>query len=412
MAKESKGMKRRDFMVTGIGGATALGVLKSSGIAGDGAVESKVGRGKMTWRKLGDTGVKLPIMSMGVMNAQNPELIKRAYELGVRHFDTAAVYQMGMNEKMLGKAIEELGVRKDVVIATKVHIPGSRRGSMTAEEVKNYFLETVERSLKSLRTNYIDILYVHNVSDPKYLENPGIIEAMKTLKKQKKILYPGYTTHTHMEKVIAHATKMDLYRVVETTFNYSLHLDKSYYEVLKKAAASGVGIIAMKTQCNQPWYKQRLPGNIQKYYEGEINHQALLKWVVRHDFICTAIPGVTTFKQIEDDVNVARNLDYTPAEKSFIQDKNVKLAMNSVCQICEKCVASCPSNVDIPNLIRAHMYTDSYSNYTEARQTLANIDGKRGLDRCVSCDSCVATCRRNVDIKGRIAELKYITNLA
>lgn len=53
-------------------------------------------------RTLGRTGIELPIVSMGVMNANNPELLKAAYEAGVRLFDTALGYQQGRNERMVG----------------------------------------------------------------------------------------------------------------------------------------------------------------------------------------------------------------------------------------------------------------------------------------------------------------------
>src|ERR1700757_1143298 len=70
-------------------------------------------------RTLGKTGLTLPVVSMGVMNADVPGLLRRAYELGMRHFDTAAVYQNGRNEEMVGRVIKEMGVRDKVVISTK-----------------------------------------------------------------------------------------------------------------------------------------------------------------------------------------------------------------------------------------------------------------------------------------------------
>ena len=76
--------------------------------------------GKVIRRRLGRTGLKLPVVSMGVMNADVPGVLVRAYELGVRHFDTAAVYQGGRSEEMLGNFVKEHGVRDKVVIATKV----------------------------------------------------------------------------------------------------------------------------------------------------------------------------------------------------------------------------------------------------------------------------------------------------
>jgi hypothetical protein len=61
------------------------------------------------------------------------------------------------------------------------------------------------------------------------------------------------------------------------------------------AAAKGVGLVAMKTQCQQAWYKENLPAELQKFYEGKIMHTALLKWVLRHESIATAVPDSPPF---------------------------------------------------------------------------------------------------------------------
>ena len=114
-------------------------------------------KGDIIYRTLGSTGIKLPIVNMGVMNAFNPELVKKSYEIGVRHFDTAAYYQRGLNEKMVGKVIKELNVRDKVVIATKVYIPPEQR-KISSNQAKDFFLKTAEESLKRLQTDYIDIL--------------------------------------------------------------------------------------------------------------------------------------------------------------------------------------------------------------------------------------------------------------
>ncbi|WP_062307002.1 aldo/keto reductase [Alicyclobacillus sendaiensis] len=80
----------------------------------------------------------------------NIRALQRAYELGIQSFDTAEGYGQGHSEEIVGVALE--GVRKDCVIATKVS-PGHLR--------RDDILRSVEQSLKRLRTDYIDIYYVH-----------------------------------------------------------------------------------------------------------------------------------------------------------------------------------------------------------------------------------------------------------
>jgi predicted aldo/keto reductase-like oxidoreductase len=106
------------------------------------------------YRTLGKTGIRLPIVSMGVMNADVPGLVRRSFEIGIRHFDTAAVYQQGRNEQMVGSVIKEMGVRDQVTISTKVASPGRSRDRQaqsavyTPAEVQARVLEIFDGSLR------------------------------------------------------------------------------------------------------------------------------------------------------------------------------------------------------------------------------------------------------------------------
>ena len=135
-------------------------------------------------------------------------------------------------------------------------------------------------------------------------------------------------------------------------------------------------------------------------------HSALLKWVLNHTEITTSVPGFTTFEQLEADIKVAYDLEYKPEERKFLEDHNVKLAIQSVCRFCGGCKSSCPQNVDIPSLMRTHMYANGYGNLQMTRSTLAAIESGKGLDACKNCDECVAQCRNSVQIAGRVEELK------
>jgi uncharacterized protein len=88
-----KDYSRREFMSKPLVCLASAGLLSAAGkLWGAEAVlkEDAPNSGKMMQRRLGRTGLKLPVVSMGVMNADIPGLLVRAYELGVRHFDTAS----------------------------------------------------------------------------------------------------------------------------------------------------------------------------------------------------------------------------------------------------------------------------------------------------------------------------------
>lgn len=358
-------------------------------------------------RILGKTGIKIPIVSMGVMNAFSPELVRRSYEKGIRYFDTSSYYQRGKNEEMIGNVTQQLNVRKEVIIATKVYLPHAQR-SMPPDQVKAYFLRSSDESLKRLQTDYVDILFSHSVSELTWLNNPGVRDALQLIKKQGKARFIGFSTHQNMAECIDDAAQSGLYDVILTMFNYALWDDLNLLAALKNAQAKNIGLIAMKTQCPQyGGHWENVPDSKMHYYKGKIMHSAVLKWVLRHQFIATAIPGLTTFQQIDDDFPVAYNLDYTDEEKKFLDDRNASLSFG-YCRQCSECTRQCQMGVDIPTLMRVHMYSVCYNNFHHARQTLDDIPISQSLRNCASCQHCSVQCRRGIDVADRINELQVI----
>lgn len=364
---------------------------------------------EMIFRTLGRTGIRLPLVSMGVMNSSNPNLVKVAWQLGMRHFDTAWIYQGGNNEKMVGSVLKELNVnRKDVIITTKIVIDDNLKKPELGAERKKQFLSRFDQSLERLQMEYVDILMLHDVSTLAEVQDAAIIGAMQELKDQGKIRFPAFSTHVYWPELLTAAADKGFYDVVLLSINYSMASDETSLQAMKYASSKGVGLIAMKTQCQQDWYKQNLPAETQKYYEGSLMHSALLKWVLRHEFITTSVPGFTTFEQMQADVEVAYDLEYQQGEVEFLEDHNVKLAIRSVCRFCGGCKGTCPHGVDIPSLMRTHMYALSYGNLHMSKATFKGIESGKGLSVCGGCEECVAQCRNNVPIAGRLEELKAV----
>ena len=409
MKKEKEYLSRRTFLTKTFSGMALLGSLslpyKSRGKIKSSQSEFN-SKKSVIYRTLGKTGIRVPVVSMGVMNSSDPALVRRAFEKGIRHFDTAASYGRGRNEEMIGKVIKELDVRDEAIIATKVpRISLSVLKQMRNEQSKAYFLDHLEQSLKRLQTDYVDMIYLHDAQSAEYLQNDGFRSAMETAKSQKKALSVGFSVHRNMTECLHEASRDGFYDVVLTAFNYSMHANRELIDSMKKAAANGIGIIAMKTQCSQPWYK---PQESHEFDEGRIMQTALLKWVLRHEFVSTAVPGFQNFKELEEDFSVADDLEYTTEEKKFLQDRNIKLSMTSVCQLCGSCVSTCSKQVDIPALIRTHMYATCYTNFYQARDTLDEIPKGKGLEACASCQVCTAKCVNSVDIHRRINEIKWL----
>jgi hypothetical protein len=402
-------MNRRDFFrhaAVGAGSAALLG-------AGLNVRAEDGGKGKpqcpLATRTLGRTGIVVPVVSMGVMNADNPELLRQSYRLGVRHFDTAWVYQRGNNERMVGRVLGEIGApRGEYTVATKVVLDENPDAPVHGAQAKDLFLQRFAESLSRLKMEYVDVLYYHSVQSKEQAEDPNIIDAIRQLKAEKKVRFAGISTHGYWPEILTAAADGGFYDVALLSYNYSMDGDPKLVGAMQHARGKGMGLVAMKTQCQQSWYRDMLPDNLKKFYEGKVMHSALLKWVARTGYFATAVPGYTTFQQMEEDIAVARNLDYTPAEKGFLEDRHVRLALAGNCHLCGRCSGSCIGNADIPNLMRTHMYAYSYGNAAKAKETLMSIGTGRGLTACAGCETCSAQCVRSVDIARRIGDLKIL----
>lgn len=397
MKKQSE-WNRREFIVKPILWAGAASVLRGTDLLRANSL-NETAAGPVLQRTLGKTGLVMPVVGMGVMNADVPGLLRRAYEIGIRHFDTAAGYQQGRNEEMVGQVVKEMGIRDKVTIATKQ--PARSRSQNTAE-AKKRFVEGVEGSLQRLQMDHVDVLFHHGVDSVDDARAEGPLEALQSLKRDGKTRFVGISTHKTQD-VVNEAIRLNLFDVVLVTLNYTMAHDAGILSTIERAAKSGIGIIAMKTQSGGTVRPDaKLPKMLPP-----VSQTALLKWVLNHEFVTAAIPGFSTYEHLEQDFSVARNLAYTDEEERFLADKTFS-AQAEFCQQCGECKEDCPKHADIPALMRSHMYAVQYGNNGMARETLASVAAGRGLDACDGCESCAVACRNSVQVGRKIAHLKAL----
>ena len=403
-------ISRRDFLSKSSLGMASFAILKDSRKSS--VTKTGFEKGKIIFRELGKTGIRLPVVSMGVMNADNPAVMKRAYDLGIRHFDTAWRYQNGRNEEMVGKVIKEMDIRDKITLATKVPLAFGNRSSYKIDELedlrkthgddlenklKNDYLQTFEESLRRLQQDYVDILYVHSVKDPGTIELPFLLEALTKLKKEGKVRFVGVSSHQDEAAVIHKAVDMKFWDVILAPVNYKSRRREAIMEALKRAERSGLGIVAMKTQAVYDNSK-------------DTHHTAALKYVLQNEYIHTAIPGFTTFDQLEEDFSVAKNLDFTEEEEKYLKAfwDNATSASNNPCERCEKCLSTCPQNIDIPDLMRTYMYAAGYRNFEHSRITYESIPKEKNLSGCNDCATCTARCVNGLNIPSNLNQLKAL----
>ena len=119
---------------------------------------------KMEYRYLGDSGLRVSVLSFGVMMHDNVENLKEILKIclnnGVNFFDTAEVYGMGVAEKTFGQAIKELNVpREKIIVSIKILRSGSDPND--SGEGRKHIIEGVKQSLKNLQLDYCDIVFAH-----------------------------------------------------------------------------------------------------------------------------------------------------------------------------------------------------------------------------------------------------------
>jgi uncharacterized protein len=388
-----KEINRRNFLKTGIAGAGMVAISPKLVSAAASFQENNI-----IYRTLGKTGLKVPVISFGVMRSDNPGLCKSAYDKGIRLFDTANGYQGGNNELMLGKFFKDYK-RDSFIVATKAKPITDREGKPNDQTSAEKFLELFNTSLSRLQMDYVDILYIHDVSNPELLEYKPILTAMKKLKKDGKIKFMGFSTHRNEPAVINAAADTDNWDVILTQYNYKLAYLTDLNSAIKKAGKAGIGIVAMKTLAGG--------GFLDRERTKPMNTTAALKWVLSNPDVHTVIPGMTNFDQLELNAKILGDISLND------QEKNDLLADNSVpgllCSGCMQCVPSCRKNLPVPDLMRAYMYAYGYSMPSMAQNLLSELG--TSVDPCSSCGSCNIKCSRNFSIRERITDVSRLVDV-
>lgn len=395
MSKQSVNNGRRGFIKKGLGGLAGAAVLPSILKGGSPDEPGKKKKGKVIHRTLGRTGFKLPIVSMGVMNADNPELVKAALDAGIVHLDTAHYYQRGRNEEMIGKVVKDVP-RDSFVLATKV--PGDhmdrKTGLFSEKTTAKSFIEKFEISLKRLGLEYVDILYLHSVVKREAVLFEPLLTAMQKLKKEGKTKFIGVSTHRNEPEVLRAAVESKVHDVVLTAYNFNQPHLEEMNKAIDYAAKAGLGIVAMKTQAGVFWDREKLH---------PINMKAALKWALQNKNIHTAIPGFTTFDQLELDFSVMEDLTLTPEEKTDLRLDKKAVLPGLYCTQCGTCLSQCREGLDIPTLMRSYMYVYGYRNLSQAAETLRTVD-LPDLP-CGSCGTCGVKCAVGFDVKDKVTDI-------
>lgn len=383
MAKKNASIEinRRDFLKIGAVTTTAaIGLTGMGGILESAAGQAGVFPPKPVYRTLGRTGLKITAVSFGAMLTPEHEVMRAAFDMGVNYVDTARRYMNGRNEEIVGRAVK--GIRDRLFIATK---------TQPASGTKKEIFHDVETSLAKLKTDHVDVIQIHNLTSGERAFSPEVREAYLELRKQGKVRFFGVTSHTNQAAVL-NAIVDDPQKFFDTALvGYNFTSPPELKAAIKRAAASGIGIIAMKTQAGG--YETGALGGLSP-------HQAALKWVLDDPGVTAAIPGMKDMNMLREDLSVM-GMRLTQKDRKVL-DRYGEAIRPYYCHLCAECEGTCPNHVAISTINRSLMYAEGYGNVELARSTYYEIPPMERALACLGCDECTARCANGLDIAARM----------
>jgi len=393
-----KKLNRRNFLKTaaaGLGGYVMLSPDKTIE-----PQSSPIKKCKIIYRTLGKTGIKVPVISMGVMNADNPNLVKAALDNGIVHLDTAWSYQRGRNEKMIGSVIKDYP-RDSYVIATKItdRARDREKGIFTKEATEEGFLKKFDESMERLGLEFVDILYLHSSYTREMTLYKPFLKALEKLKKEGRIRFVGVSTHWNEPEVIQAAVDSKFYDIVLTSYNFKQDHITKLQESIAKAAEAGLGIVGMKTFAG---------GYLDEEKTKPVDPKAAIRFALQNKNIHTIISGFTTFEQMEIDISAMEDLTFTEKDGEVLE-----LGCNTqdsvYCQGCQSCVNQCPKHLPIPDLMRAHMYAYAYKNYGKAKDLVSSLNV--ATNQCDDCSVCTVNCVKGFNVRQKFVEVSSLKSV-
>lgn len=386
-----KRIGRRDFMKTALTGTGGVFLLSSEAKGQETkVVDSRGKERKFVYRTLGKTGLKLPVINMGVMNSDNPNLIRAAMDSGMVLLDTAHSYMGGRNEETIGSVIKGRP-RDSFMIGSKVSLPRDRSTGLYLEgATSEEFLKKLDMSLKRLGVEHVEILYHHGVSNKESVVYEPVLKAMEKAKREGKIRFAGLSTHMNEPEVLHAAVDSKFYDVVLVAYNFQQKHMPEVRSAIARAAQAGIGVVGMKAIRG---------GNRQS--PTVRSAAAALKWVLQDPNVHTLVPGFTAFEEMEMDLAVLENPTLTEEEKKTLQKE--ASVRNNYCQGCGQCLKQCRDHLPVPDLMRAYMYTYDYRNLALAQDLVFSLNVPSRA--CQDCSQCSVKCSVGFNVPAKIRDI-------
>lgn len=411
-------MNRRDFMKTS---ALVTAALAASPMKAGGAQEKTAVK---RYRKIGKTGMKMSDISMGSIGLNSPSFLLRALDRGINYIDTSPDY--GDAEKQIGGAMNRVK-REDVIIASKFCRTRTEGGHLRLGSTKQDYIAAVENSLVRMKTDYLDICFLHSVGsestdleeEKKRMLSEEMLAAAAELKKAGKIRFLGVSSHgpNNMEALLMIAVRSGHFDVIMPAFNFMKFPDLPgvlqdardailareskkrtwlmNMELLKEAHQKGIGVIAMKTLAGEREFSFSS--------RGEPFQPAAFKWVLGHPEISGLVVTIKSISQL--DLYLSASGQSIEAADLKTLDRYAQRYGREYCRTgCNECEIGCPRGVEIATTLRYQMYFKDYGLEKRAMESYAGLT--KNARACMDCyeEFCAGACPYGLPLRALLRE--------
>jgi L-glyceraldehyde 3-phosphate reductase len=315
---------------------------------------------KMIYNRCGNSGLKLPAISLGLWHnfggddvfENGRELIRKAFDLGITHFDLANNYgpPAGSAEENFGSIIKKdfSSYRDEMIISTKAGY-GMWPGPYGDWGSRKYLVSSLDQSLKRMGLEYVDIFYHHRPDPETPLEETML--ALDHTVRQGKALYVGISnygveeTKKAIEILKELGTPLLIHQPAYSLFNR--WVEDGLIDLLQEKQVGSIAFVPLAQGLLTTKYVNGIPEDsrasktnsflkksdvteevvrkVQKLNNvaknrGQSLAQMALAWVLRDRKINSALIGASKVSQIEENVAALKNLEFSPLELSSIEE--------------------------------------------------------------------------------------------
>lgn len=322
--------------------------------------------------RLGKTGLNVTGVSFGALPIQRVtvgeagRILRRAYDAGVNFFDTAR----GYTDSELKIAAALADVRADIIIASKSK---SDTGEAVARDI--------DTSLATLKTDYIDVLQIHNPSSvPAPGDGTGRYEVMLKAKEDGKVRFLGLTNHS-LDRA-RQAAESGLYDVIQ--YPFSILSSKREMDFTRQCKGLDIGFIAMKA----------LSGGLVRQIPAAYAFLRRFENVV-------PIWGIQRMEELDEFLALEADPPAWDAKMEALVEEERNALGKDFCRGCGYCLP-CPAQIPIPMLARMSLLLARglwrRETTPEAQARMANAEN------CIYCGDCAARCPYGLDTPTLVKE--------